>query len=171
MCPLTRTNNARKDKSTTLQEWAKAGLIPTYDLWNKKNPMADPEQCGRYRPDFVYESADPAEGVLLLEYDERIRSDRIKRCELVRMAEASLGYGGRPLNWIRYNPDEFKVARKTLRTSVKQREAVLLKMLQDMIGVCIGSRTLRRTSALRAMLSQRCRRFDAMLSYHVFVVC
>jgi hypothetical protein len=50
------------------------------------------------------------------------------------MAEASLGYGGWPVFWIRYNPDEFKVAGKTLRTSVKQREAELLKMLQDMIG-------------------------------------
>ena len=93
--------------------------------------MADPAQCGRYRPDFVFEWA---EGVLLLEYDERMHSDRIQRCELVRMAEASLGYGGRPVFWIRYNPDAFKVAYKTLRTSIKQREAVLLKMLQDMIG-------------------------------------
>ena len=117
--------------AATLQGWAKEKLIPMYDLWNKINPMADPAQCGRYRPDFFFEWA---EGVLLLEYDERMHSDRIQRCELVRMLEASHGYGGRPVFWIRYNPDAFKVAYKTLRTSIKQREAVLLKMLQDMIG-------------------------------------
>lgn len=117
--------------SETLLAWAKAGLIPKYDLWNKINPTADQAQCGRYRPDFVYEWA---EGVLLLEYDEQMHSDRVKRCELVRMAEVSLGYGGRPVFWLRYNPDAFKVVSKTLRTSIKQRESVLLKMLQDMIG-------------------------------------
>ena len=50
------------------------------------------------------------------------------------MAEATLGYGQRPVFWIRYNPDSYKVANKTLRTSIKQREAVLLEILQDMIG-------------------------------------
>jgi hypothetical protein len=117
--------------SATLVVWAKKGLIPMYNLWNKQNPMADLSQCGSYRPDFVYEWA---EGVLLLEYEKKMHSDRVKRCELVRMAEVSLGYGGRPVFWIRYNPDEFKVVGKSLRTSAKQREAVLLKMLQDMIG-------------------------------------
>ena len=117
--------------AATLQGWAKRDLIPMYDLWNKINPMADPAQCGRYRPDFVFEWA---EGVLLLEYDERMHSERNQRCELVRMAEASLGYGGRPVFWIRYNPDAFKVAHKNLRTLIKHREAVLLKMLQEMIG-------------------------------------
>ena len=117
--------------AATLGEWAKKDLIPMYDRWNKRNPMADPVQCGRYRPDFVFEWA---EGVLLLEYDEQMHSDRIQRCELVRMLEATHGYGKRPVFWIRYNPDAFKVAYKTLTTSTKQREAVLLKMLQDMIG-------------------------------------
>jgi hypothetical protein len=72
--------------------------------------------------------------VLLLEYDEQMHSDRNKRCELVRMAEVSLGYGGRPVFWIRFKPDAFKVAGETLVTTRKIREAVLLKMLQDMVG-------------------------------------
>jgi hypothetical protein len=117
--------------AATLEGWAKKRLIPMYDSWNKTNPTADPAQCGRFRPDFVYEWA---EGVLILEYDEQMHSDRVKRCELVRMAEASLGYGERPVFWIRFNPDAFKVAGKTFATTRKTREAVLLKMLQDMIG-------------------------------------
>jgi hypothetical protein len=114
-----------------LEEWAKKGLIPMFDLWNRRNPMADPQQCGGYRPDFVYEWV---EGVLILEFDEQMHSDRIKRCELVRMSEVSHGYGGRPVFWIRFNPDAFKVAGETLATSRKKREKVLLTMLQDMVG-------------------------------------
>lgn len=71
----------------------KKGHIPVFDFWNKTNPTADPVQCERYRPNFVYEWA---EDVLLLEYDEQTHSDRNKRCELVHMAEASLGSG-----WLR----------------------------------------------------------------------
>jgi hypothetical protein len=117
--------------AATLEAWAKADLIPMYSHWNKRNPMADPMQCGRYRPDIAFEWD---EGVLLLEYDERMHSDRIKRCELVRMAEVSTGYGGRPVFWIRFNPDEFKVAWYKLNTPPEQREEVLLKTLQDMVG-------------------------------------
>jgi hypothetical protein len=78
--------------------------------------MADSTQCGRYRPDFVYEWA---EGVLILEYDEQMHSDRAKRCELVRMAEVSHGYGGRPVCWVRFNPDAFKLAGTTHVTTLK----------------------------------------------------
>jgi hypothetical protein len=117
--------------AATLEGWVKKGLIPMYNSWNKTNPTADPAQCGRYRPDFAYEWA---EGVLLLEYDEQMHSDRNKRCELVRMAEMYPGYGGRPLFWIRFNPDAFKVAGVTHITTRKTREAVLLRMLQEMVG-------------------------------------
>ncbi len=114
-----------------LLEWANKGLIPEYDFWNKQNPMADPVQCGTYRPDFVYECAD---GVTILEFDEQMHSNRNQRCELVRMWEVSHGYDGRHVFWIRFNPDAFKVAGKTLTTSRKNREAVLLKLLQDNVG-------------------------------------
>ena len=117
--------------AATLNQWASAGLIPKYDRWNQRNPMADPVQCGLYRPDFVFEWA---EGVLVLEYDEQMHSDRVKRCELVRMAAVSSGFGARPVFWIRFNPDAFKVNGSTLTTSRKVREEILLKTLQDMVG-------------------------------------
>ncbi len=110
-----------------LGKWVEKGFISNYTLWNRRNPDADPKQCGIYRPDFVFEWA---EGVLILEYDEQMHSDRVKRCELVRMAEISLGYGGRPVHWIRFNPDAFKVADKTLRMRNENRYAELLKLLE-----------------------------------------
>ena len=117
--------------AATLNDWANEGAIPKYDQWNKENPKADPVQCGRYRMDFVYEWA---EGVLILEYDEHMHSDRNKRCELVRMANVTQGYGGRPVFWIRYNPDAFKVNGSTLTTTRKKREKILKEKLQDMVG-------------------------------------
>jgi hypothetical protein len=117
--------------AATLESWADEGIAPIYDRWNKRNPFADPVQCGIYRPDFSYEWD---EGVLLLEYDEQMHSNRNQRCELVRMAEVCLGYGGRPVFWIRYNPDAFMVAGERLVTPRQTRENVLLKMLQNMVG-------------------------------------
>jgi hypothetical protein len=117
--------------AATLKEWASKGLIPEVNSWNKQNPTAEPLQCGRFRPDFVYEWN---EGVLVLEYDEQMHSDRPKQCELDRMEKVTLGYGNRPVFWIRYNPDAFKVDGKTLTTTRKMREEILLKILQDTIG-------------------------------------
>jgi hypothetical protein len=133
-CAPTATTRARVREAKMagrLLEWAAKGFLPKYTLWNKANQLADSTQCGRYRPDFLFEWA---EGVLILEYDEQMHSDRAKRCELVRMAEVSHGYGGRPVCWIRFNPDAFKLAGTTLFTTLKKREAVLLKLLQDKVG-------------------------------------
>jgi hypothetical protein len=133
-CVPIASSNARVREArmaATLKEWASDGLIPEVNYWNKQNPMAEPLQCGRFRPDFVYEWN---EGVLVLEYDEQMHSDRPKQCELDRMEKVTLGYGARPVFWIRYNPDAFKVGGKTFTTTRETREKVLLKMLQETIG-------------------------------------
>ena len=39
--------------------------------------------------------------------------------------EISLGYGGAPVHWIRYNPDEFKVDGVTLETGRQERVDIL----------------------------------------------
>ena len=109
-----------------LEKWTTEGLSPKFTAWNKRNPEADPAQCGRYRPDFVWAWD---EGVLLLEFDEGMHSDYERACELKRMGEASLGYGGRPVQWIRFNPDAFKKDGATRRTTKKEREEELLELL------------------------------------------
>jgi hypothetical protein len=114
-----------------LDEWARQDLIPRYTLWNKQNPLADPAQCGKYRVDFTFELAT---GVVLLECDERMHSDRVLRCELVRQAEVSLGFGGLPVHWIRYNPDAFKIDGVTRVTQKGERETELLRVLQEALG-------------------------------------
>jgi hypothetical protein len=120
-----------KQMAAQLESWADQELLPIYDDWNKQNPLADPSQCGKYRPDFVYEWD---EGVLILEYDEFQHKDLIKRCELVRQAEVSMGFGGKPIMWFRFNPDAFKVEGTTMRTSKETREALLLDILRKHMG-------------------------------------
>ena len=111
LCPTCMPRPYRRSRAKELQvaaflyEWRGARQIPRF-VWNKQNPNADPVQCGRFRVDFVFKS--PVQ-VVALEVDEQAHRTYDLRCELVRMAEASLAYGGRPVHWIRYNPDSFKI--------------------------------------------------------------
>ena len=125
--PAQQARSREARMAASLNEWADQGHIPKYSLWNRRNPSADPVQCGGFRVDFVFELA---ESVLILEYDEGMHADRDRRCELVRQANCSLGYGGRPVHWIRFNPDAFKVAGVTRTTTRKEREIELLKQIQ-----------------------------------------
>ena len=117
--------------AATLGKWNSNGHIPEVTRWNKQNPTAEPSQCGRHRVDFGWEWN---EGRLMLEFDEEKHASYPKRCELERMVKVTLGHGGLPVFWIRYNPDKYKVCGKTFNTSREEREEVLLKMLKDMIG-------------------------------------
>lgn len=114
-----------------LVSWAETDLIPVYTSWNRQNPMADPIQCGKYRPDFIYELQT---SIVFNEFDENQHSSYTLRCELVRMAETSLGYGGMPVHWVRYNPDSFRVNGKVFRPSDSSRHSMLLSQLQSALG-------------------------------------
>jgi hypothetical protein len=113
--------------AANLSKWGQEGKIPNYTSWNKQNPLADPSQCGRYRVDFTFEMPSV---VVLLECDENQHFEYPKRCELVRQAEVSLGFGGLPVHWIRYNPDAFKINGTTRVTKREERESILLRHLQ-----------------------------------------
>ena len=111
-----------------LQDWASEKLIPVYSLWNKQNPWADPAQCGKYRVDFIFELENK---VVLLECDENQHSIYDQRCELVRQAHVSLGFGGLPVHWIRYNPDSFRLNGVIRMATAQERESILLSQLQQ----------------------------------------
>jgi hypothetical protein len=133
MCSPVASSHSRVREArmaAKLDEWASQGLIPKYTHWNKTNSFADPVQCGRYRVDFVFELE---AGVLLLEYDEGMHTDRNKRCELVRQAEVSIGYGDMPVHWIRFNPDDFKVVGAIQPVTSKERDQGLLSLIQNAV--------------------------------------
>lgn len=111
-----------------LSKWAYQNKIPMYTLWNRQNPWADPAQCGKFRVDFTFEG--PVK-VVLLECDEYQHSHYDKYCELARQAQVSLGFGGLPVHWIRYNPDAFKLNNVTRVTTGDERAFILLRQLQS----------------------------------------
>ena len=88
-----------------LKTWCATGAISDFK-WNQPNPTAEPIQCKSFRPDFLWETST---GVVIVEVDEEQHTHYDRRCELLRMMEVSLGYGGAPVHWIRYNPDSFKI--------------------------------------------------------------
>lgn len=61
--------------------------------------------CGKERPDRVYETLDR---IIVVECDEHQHRERPPTCEHARMVNVSQAFGGRPVLWIRYNPDAYR---------------------------------------------------------------
>ena len=86
-----------------LKRWAETQQLPMhYTRRNRENPEADRVQCGAPRADFAYELED--QRVVLLEHDENEHRYYDMDRELKRQPQMALGYGGRPVRLIRFNP-------------------------------------------------------------------
>ncbi len=72
--------------------------------------------------------------VVLFEFDETQYRAYALRCELVRMAEVLLGYGGCPVHWVRYSPDRFRVDGRVVEVSDAKRHGVVLAQLQRTVA-------------------------------------
>ena len=83
--------------------------LPRYDFYDQI--AFDDSRCGKERPDFVW---DCQTHQVILEVDEYQHRDRIKECETIRMINITQGFHV-PCIWIRYNPDDFKGQKATLR--------------------------------------------------------
>jgi hypothetical protein len=84
--------------------------------------------CGKERPDRVYEL--PTH-VIIVEVDEHQHNDRPCECEQTRMINVSQSFGGLPIVWIRFNPDEYKPSRTgTLQKPLQARLKMLAKTIQ-----------------------------------------
>jgi hypothetical protein len=66
--------------------------------------MVNGGDCGKERPDRVYEFPDK---IVILECDEHQHRDRQCLCEQTRMINIAQGYGGLPVYFIRWNPDDY----------------------------------------------------------------
>ena len=60
--------------------------------------------CGLERPDRVYDIGDK---IIILECDEHQHRDRNCQCEQVRMVNIGQSFGGIPVYFIRWNPDDY----------------------------------------------------------------
>ena len=87
-------------------------------------------ECGRERPDRVYELADK---VIILECDEHQHRDRVCVCEQMRMVNIGQGYGGLPVYFIRWNPDDYSPEKdKKLPETLAKRHTLVGDLIRDM---------------------------------------
>jgi hypothetical protein len=128
-CPAPRTNTHVNEIRVAgkLKEWSDGQLLTEYTTWDRQNPLADPAQCGRYRPDFLWDIMEE-QRVVILECDEHAHRNETVRCEFVRTIEVAISFGGAPVHMIRYNPDLLACV-KTMPER-QEREALLLDRMQ-----------------------------------------
>lgn len=71
---------------------------------NSTDKIIDGGACGKERPDRIYDFGDK---IIVLECDENQHRDRNCACEQVRMVNISQSFGGTPVYFIRWNPDNY----------------------------------------------------------------
>jgi hypothetical protein len=81
--------------------------------------------CGKERPDRVIDLGDK---IIVIECDENQHRERACSCEQARMVNIAQSFGGVPVYFIRWNPDNYKTEKKT-ETPLKQRYALLSELL------------------------------------------
>jgi hypothetical protein len=84
--------------------------------------MIDGGQCGKERPDRVFDFGDK---IVIMECDEHAHRDRPCLCEQTRMVNIGQAYGGIPVYFIRWNPDVYAGGDAALSTRYQSAVAVL----------------------------------------------
>ena len=95
--------------SFTTARLAKQNALMSYldarDLVGYSTDIAiDRGVCGKERPDRVYDFVDK---IVVLECDENQHNDRPCLCEQTRMVNIGQSFGGTPVYFIRWNPDNY----------------------------------------------------------------
>ena len=81
--------------------------------------------CGKERPDRIIDLGDK---ILVIECDENQHKERACSCEQARMVNIAQSFGGVPVYFIRWNPDNYKTEKKT-QVPLNQRYALLTELL------------------------------------------
>jgi hypothetical protein len=84
--------------------------------------LVDGGECGKERPDRVYDFGDK---MVILECDENQHKDRQCLCEQTRMVNLGQAFGGVPVYFLRWNPDEYKGGDAALSTRYKLAAALI----------------------------------------------
>lgn len=123
-CDPTRFETARLVKQNALMEYLnRKGL-----KGNATDIMIDRGACGRERPDRVFEFDDK---VVILECDEHQHKDRECLCEQTRMVNLSQAYGGMPVYFVRWNPDNYTSPDERLPEPIGKRHKFVANFLRD----------------------------------------
>jgi hypothetical protein len=93
--------------------------------------MVDGGVCGKERPDRVFDLGDK---IIVLECDEHQHRDRQCLCEQTRMVNIGQTFGGLPVYFIRWNPDDYSPANdRKLPEQLVKRHKLAADFIRDII--------------------------------------
>jgi hypothetical protein len=95
---------------------------------NSTDKIIDSGVCGKERPDRVYDFEDK---IVIVECDEYQHYDRLCECEATRMINISQSFGGIPVYFIRWNPDEYKTLAGKKQETIANRHKTLAQILEN----------------------------------------
>ena len=112
---------------------AKQNAIMDYlDIRNLKgnftDKVIDGGACGLERPDRIYDLGDK---ILIFECDEEQHRARACECEQTRMVNIGQSFGGVPVYFIRWNPDNYKPLGHTKMEDIKKRYILVADLIAD----------------------------------------
>lgn len=123
-CDPERFKTASLAKQNTLMDYLnRKGL-----KGNSTDVMIDRGECGRERPDRVFDFDDK---IVILECDEHQHRDRQCTCEQTRMVNISQSCGGVPVYFIRWNPDNYTTIDGKLPDPVSKRHKLVADFIRD----------------------------------------
>lgn len=123
-CEPIRFQTNRLAKQNALMEYLdKKGL-----RGNSTDIVIDNGNCGKERPDRVFDFEDK---IVIVECDEHQHRERQCECEQARMVNISQSYGGVPVYFIRWNPDNYASTDARLPEIVGKRHLLLAKYLHE----------------------------------------
>jgi hypothetical protein len=121
---LQKRLNLRKQRQ--VKSWIDTN--PTLKNYESYDKQIESGTCGKERPDFVWDT--PTHKVIL-EVDEFQHRDRPCECEQTRMVNVTQSFG-MPCLWVRYNPDDFKGQKSSLKE--QDRKDLLLRVLSESLS-------------------------------------
>lgn len=123
-CDSTRFETNRLAKQNALMEYLNGKGL----RGNSTDIVIDKGVCGKERPDRVFDFDDK---VVVLECDEHQHRERACSCEQTRMVNISQSYGGTPVYFIRWNPDNYTSVDGRLPDPVAKRHQLVARFLRD----------------------------------------
>jgi len=85
--------------------------------------------CGKERPDRIFDFGDK---IVILECDEHQHRERACDCEQTRMINIGQSFGGIPVYFIRWNPDDYTPANsRKLPEDIKKRHKLVGDLIAD----------------------------------------
>jgi hypothetical protein len=118
---LDKNNMCRSCDPTYFKQFIKRKEYHIKDLLDANgfiyvhNQISNGSECGRERPDFVFYFYDH---IVILEVDEGQHKSYPNECERMRMFNITQSFGGLPVFWIRYNPDDFKMGNSKTKSAI-----------------------------------------------------